>query len=431
MAKLWRLLSFSIVFAVILGLMMVPASEPQNALAQESDWGFEIQPAKTVVGFNEAFAVNATIISYSGPIAGASMHLDFDPELVECTGITIPDTLPNPPDNSTPDRWIGMPLWNNTEGWVEEAYSTPFMATHYMHETFTFATIHFKSKSKEGTSYLNFNPTAGVETWVADTLGDDYLNWTRVVNGTVQVGVAPTISVSPDSLTFNAIEGGENPPDRTLEICNPGVGTLSWSLSDGDTAWLSETPTSGSLGEDDCDDVTVSVDVTGMEVGDYSATITITGSDEVKVPVNLHIESAAPVEPANLSASSLSISSQQVEPGEQVTISINVANTGGETGSYNAILYINGVVEDNQSVSVAAGTSETVIFTVSESQAGVYDVSLAGQSGQFEVVGGDWVDGDGDGDGGLSTGGIIAIVVAVIVLIVALFFILRRTRGEA
>jgi len=228
MVKVWRLLSFSIVFAVILGLIMVPAALPQNALAQASEWGFEIQPTTTVVGFNEAFAVNATIIFYSGPIAGASMHLDFDPELVEVTGVTIPDALPNPPDNSTPDRWIGMPVWNNTEGWVEEAYSIPFMASHYMQETFTFATIHFKSKSKEGTCNLNFNPTAGVETWVADPLGDDYLNWTMVVNGTVKVGVvAPTISVSPDSLTFNAIEGGENPPDRTLEICNPGVGILS------------------------------------------------------------------------------------------------------------------------------------------------------------------------------------------------------------
>jgi hypothetical protein len=105
-----------------------------------------------------------------------------------------------------------------------------------------------------------------------------------------------------------------------------------------------------------------------------------------------------------------------------VTISINVANTGGETGSYNAVLYINDVVEDNQTVSVAGGTSKNVIFTVSKTATGVYDVSLAGQSGQFEVVGGGGV------DGGLSTGGIIAIVVVVVALIVALFFILRGRR---
>jgi len=63
-----------------------------------------------------------------------------------------------------------------------------------------------------------------------------------------------------------------------------------------------------------------------------------------------------------------------------------------------------------------------VIFTVTKSKAGVYDVSLAGQSGQFEVVGG-----GGWFAGGLGTGGIIAIVVVVIVLIVAVIFILRGT----
>jgi len=244
------------------------------------------------------------------------------------------------------------------------------------------------------------------------------------VSVTLNLGV-PKISVSPTPLTFTTNEG-ENPPDQTLEICNTGTGTLNWSLSDGGTAWLSENPTSGSLGAGECEDVTVSVDTTGMEAGDYTATITVTGSPTVSVPVTLHIVSGMPeipVEPASVSASALDISPQQVKPGQDVTISINVANTGGETGSYNAVLYINSVVEDSQSVSVAGGTSKNVIFTVTKSKAGVYDVSLAGQTGQFEVVGGGWF----GGGLGLGTGGIIAIVVIVIALIVAVIFILRGT----
>jgi hypothetical protein len=231
-------------------------------------------------------------------------------------------------------------------------------------------------------------------------------------------------SVLPTPLTFTTDEG-ENPPSQTLEICNTGNGTLDWSLSD-NAAWLSGSPASGSLGEGECENVVVSVDVAGMGAGDYSATITFTGSLELGVPVSLHIESAMPdmlVLPAALSASALSISPQQVQPGQDVTISINVANTGGKTGSYNAVLYINSVVEDSQSVSVPAGTSKNVIFTVSKSQAGVYDVSVAGQSGQFEVVGG----GGWFGGGGLGTGGIIAIVVIVIILVAAVIFILRGT----
>jgi len=162
------------------------------------------------------------------------------------------------------------------------------------------------------------------------TLGN-ILEWANVVNGTLKVGEPPTISVSPDNLTFNAIEGGENPPDRTLEVCNSGNGTLNWSLTD-NAAWLSENPTSGSLGADECEDVTVSVDASGLAAGDYSATITITGSPTKTVPVNLHIVSAMPelpVEPAQLSASGLSISPHQVKPGQEVTISINVAKSGG------------------------------------------------------------------------------------------------------
>jgi len=243
-----------------------------------------------------------------------------------------------------------------------------------------------------------------------------------LVNVTLNLGV-PEISASPTPLTFTTNEG-ENPADKTLEVCNSGTGTLDWELTD-DAAWLSATPTSGSLGADDCEDVTVSVDASGLAAGDYSATITITGSPTVTVPVNLHIVSAMPelpVAPASLSPSGLSISPQQVKPGEEVTISINVANSGGETGSYNAVLYINSVVEDSQSVSVAPGMTKNVIFMVSKSDAGVYDVSIAGQNGQFEVVHTGWF------GGGLGTGGIIVIVVIVIVLILALVFVLRGTR---
>jgi hypothetical protein len=260
-------------------------------------------------------------------------------------------------------------------------------------------------------------------------------NSSALVNVTLFVG-APEIKVSRTSLDFTTTVG-EDPANMTLEVWNSGSGMLNWSLSDGATAWLDEDPKSGSsTGTGDKALVTVSVDVSGKTAGTYTATITITdplaSNSPQTVSVSLRITAAAEVEvpevpevivlPASLSASGLSISPQQVQPGQEVTISISVANTGGETGSYNAVLYINSVVEDSQSVSVAGGTSKNVIFTVSESKAGVYDVSLAGQNGQFEVVGG-----GGWFAGGLGTGGIIAIVVVVIVLVVALVFILRGT----
>ena len=418
MAKFWKFLSGSIVVVVCLGLTLVPAAPPQVALAS-GNVTVSIDLATTSVSPNGSFTIDTVINNPNGmEVAIAMIELDFDPSYFTVDSVTKIDF---PED-------MGAAAIDNVNGTISYQPKT-VLGTSINLTTIISARINCTAKSLEGSSMVNWVYEMGPPPrWSTVEYGaTDYLeggDMSLMLDGMMIVGEPPAVTVSPHSLTFNAIERGENPPAQTLELCNQRDSTLGWSLRD-NAGWLGETPTSGSLAEGDCEDVTVSVDVTGMEAGDYSATITITGSDEEEVPVNLHIESAVPVEPANLSASSLSISPQQVEPGEQVTISINVANTGGETGSYNAILYIKGVVEDNQTVSVAGGTSKNVIFTVSKTEAGVYDVSLAGQSGQFEVVGGGWF------GGGLGTGGIIAIVVIVIVLIVVLAFISRRNRTAA
>jgi len=421
MAKFWKFLSVPIVLAVCLGLLLVPVAVPgqgQVALAS-NNVTVSIDPATTYTLPSNSFTFDTVINNPDGmEVAITMIELDFDPNYFTVDSVSLVDF---PED-------MGAAAIDNVNGTISYQPKTA-LGTSINLTTIISARISCTAKSLEGSSTVNWVYEMGPPPrWSTVEYGaTDYLeggNMSLMNDDEVIVGVPPTFSVTPNSLTFNAIEEGENPPAQTLELCNRGSDTVDWSLSD-DAAWLSEAPASGSLGEDECEDVTVSVDVTGMEAGDYSATITITGSAEVQVPVSLHIESATPVGPANLSASSLSISPQQVQPGEEVTISINVANTGGETGSYDAILYINEVVEYSQSVSVPGGTSKNVIFTVSKSKAGVYDVSVAGQSGQFEVVGGGWF-----GGGGLGTGGIIAIVVVVIILIVAVVLILRGRRRE-
>jgi hypothetical protein len=92
----------------------------------------------------------------------------------------------------------------------------------------------------------------------------------------------PTIGYSPSSFSFEAEEGGANPSDQTLGIWNAGAETLNWSVSD-DGAWLSLSPTSGSsTGE--TDDVTLSVDISGMSADTYTATITITAPGATNTP---------------------------------------------------------------------------------------------------------------------------------------------------
>ena len=106
----------------------------------------------------------------------------------------------------------------------------------------------------------------------------------------------PYIGFSPTSLTFSAIQGGANPPNKTLGIWNAGGGTLNWSVSEV-AAWLSLVPTSGSsTGE--TDNVTVSVNISGLSVGAHNATITITGNaDNSPEDVGVTLNISAPAEP--------------------------------------------------------------------------------------------------------------------------------------
>ena len=101
----------------------------------------------------------------------------------------------------------------------------------------------------------------------------------------------PVIGFDPSSLSFAAKEEGSNLSSQTLSITNAGIGTMPWSVSS-DAAWLSLSPTIG-ISSGEIDKVTVSVDISGMSAGDYSATITITAEKAPNtpqtVPVNLTI----------------------------------------------------------------------------------------------------------------------------------------------
>jgi hypothetical protein len=90
--------------------------------------------------------------------------------------------------------------------------------------------------------------------------------------------------------------------------------------------------------------------------------------------------------PAAFSLSSLVVSPTQVAPGEKVNISVLVANNGGTDGTYTLVLKINDVKEAEKSTTVAAGSSQTVSFSVAKTDAGSYNVSVNGMSGSFTVV---------------------------------------------
>ena len=98
----------------------------------------------------------------------------------------------------------------------------------------------------------------------------------------------------------------------------------------------------------------------------------------------LSYEPAVPA-PAAFECGWLSITPTAVYIGETVNVTVLVANTGGQSGDYEVILKINGVVEADRDVALDAGASEQVGFTTSEYTAGTYLVEVNGLTGTFEV----------------------------------------------
>jgi len=94
----------------------------------------------------------------------------------------------------------------------------------------------------------------------------------------------------------------------------------------------------------------------------------------------------SPPAPAAFSVSNLSIQPLEVQPKETVTIAVTVANTGGEEGSYTVVLKINGVKETEKSITIAAGSSEIITFSVTREETGSYSATVDGLSASFTVI---------------------------------------------
>lgn len=90
--------------------------------------------------------------------------------------------------------------------------------------------------------------------------------------------------------------------------------------------------------------------------------------------------------PAAFEVANLAINPARVSPGEKVTITAEVTNTGGVEGSYTAELRINDAVEATEKVTVAGGASQLLSFVVSRDALGTYKATLGELGGEFTVA---------------------------------------------
>jgi len=94
----------------------------------------------------------------------------------------------------------------------------------------------------------------------------------------------PIISLSATYLNFGAVSSINKTSDQKFLITNSGEGILDWSISE-NASWLSCFPTSGT----DNAAVTVSVNPTGLSVGNYSATIEVSSTSAINSPQNIRV----------------------------------------------------------------------------------------------------------------------------------------------
>jgi hypothetical protein len=128
-----------------------------------------------------------------------------------------------------------------------------------------------------------YDEAAGVEVHVERETPDGY---------TVTIGLdaRPEVSVSRPNLIVQVAK--DTPGSTDFEIRNSGSGRLEFELVS-DAAWLTPDATSAALQRDETADVTVAVDPSGLESGEYHATITILGNatnGPLEFPVIMHVK---------------------------------------------------------------------------------------------------------------------------------------------
>ncbi len=169
--------------------------------------------------------------------------------------------------------------------------------------------------------------------------------------------------------------------------------------------------------------------------GIYTVTLTVLDdcgfSDSVTMRAYITVRTAYSgdtAEDAKMSVCYLNIDPIHVLQNQEVVISANVCNQGGERGTKTATLMVNGNAEQSQTVSVSPGACQQVTFRISRAVPGTYQVGVDGMIGQFSVLAPRTVTQNvpTEQDTGIGTGGIIALVAVAIALIVGLVVIFKK-----
>jgi len=74
------------------------------------------------------------------------------------------------------------------------------------------------------------------------------------------------------------------------------------------------------------------------------------------------------------------------EPGDNVTVSVKVTNTGGQQGTYKVVLKVDDVTIKTQDVTLAGGASQQVNLTMVAGKVGSYTLKIGELTCTMEVM---------------------------------------------
>ena len=268
---------------------------------------------------------------------------------------------------------------------------------------------------------------------------------TATAQGALTCGPKPDLSFPDGFFSFNITNIVPHGSTVTVTITLPSavpVGTQYWKCQNG--TWVNVTSL---LGDDDGDNI-LTLTLTDGGLGDAdglaNGTIVEPGGPAVVVvgtvaaaptigptigPTMPDGASTGGPAPARLTAPDLrpkylSVNPKQVYANQPVTILTNVVNRGNMAGSYMVNLLINGQVEQRTTVSVSAGGTQPVRFTVTKAQPGTYTVAVGGDRAKFMVMG----DAQSKATG---SGPIVAVATLLLVLVAGLLLLVFRKRFRA
>jgi len=187
----------------------------------------------------------------------------------------------------------------------------------------------------------------------------------------------PSLSVTPISVDFGTID-----TQKTVMISNNGGGTLTWQASK-QQAWLTVSPTSGSLTSGKSATVTLTVSRTNLNSGAYKDTVSIT-SDGGNGNVAVAMTVPEPGPSLSFSPSSLDFGTT----GAQNTLTIT--NKGGGTLAWQASKKEAWLSLSSVSGSLTSGKSDTITVKVDRTglKPGSYRdvISLTSNGGKGDVT---------------------------------------------